>query len=387
MIGIKQCWLCECDITKENDSKEHVVPGAIGGRKIVTGFICRACNSKTGAAWDAVLSERLHGIGLLFDISRQTGSVQPMKFTSAAGEPLILQSGHRLVTQPGQEKVRNPDGSTLIRMSDFTVERIRKRLDNLKKKYTNRFPKGRFTQENITHKKSWIKGAMDLKLEFGGPDFDRSLVKSALALACSIDIGIDDARMAVDFVRGDGAGHDGRVCHYCYTHDLVKDRPCGLPIHCVCMVGDPKTKTLLAYVEIFGMVRRIVCLSSRYEGERKAASYTINPITGEDVPGITFGLDHSTFSKIIETQTRTEALEGLRKAVTEVFQYREILRFERESSEHLDNSFDECILLLGLSEGDELTVEQRRLLAGCVTEKMREFFEHWIRQLDLVARR
>lgn len=111
--------------TKENDSKEHVIPGAIGGRKAVTGFICRACNSSTGAAWDAVLYRRLHGIGLLFDVSRQSGSVQPMNFTSAAGEPLILQSGNRLMTQPGQENVRNPDGSILIRMNDFTVERIR----------------------------------------------------------------------------------------------------------------------------------------------------------------------------------------------------------------------------------------------------------------------
>ena len=59
---------------------------------------------------------------------------------------------------------------------------------------------------------------------------------------------------------------------------------------------------LLAYVKIFGMVRRIICLSDRYEGESKAASYAINPITGEDVPGITLGLDHLTFLKIIETQ-------------------------------------------------------------------------------------
>ena len=192
--------------------------------------------------------------------------------------------------------------------------------------------------------------------------------------------------MARDYVRDDGAGQDGRVCQVCYTHDLVKDRPCGLPFHCVCVVGDPNTQMLLAYVEIYGMVRRIICLSDRYEGESKAASYAINPITGEDVPGITFGLDHSTFLKIIETQTRAESLEGLRKAVNEVLQYRETLRFERESSEHFDESFDECISLLGLSEGDELTVEQRRLLAGCITEKMREFFEHWIRPLDLFAR-
>ncbi len=289
---------------------------------VVTGFICRACNSRTGAAWDAVLSERLRGIGLLFNISRQRGSVQPMRFTSTAGERLIFQPG-RLVVQPGQEEVRNPDGSISIRMNDFAVERIRKRLDSLKGKYRKRFPEGRFTRESITHEKQWTKGAMDLELEIGGPDFGRSLVKSALALACSIGVGIDDAMMAVDYVRGDADRQDVSVYQFCYTHDLVRNRPSGLPIHCVCVVGDPNTKTLLAYVEIYGTVRHIVCLSDRYNGKNKSGSYAINPISGEDVPGIAFGLDHSTFLEVIETQTRAGALEGLKNAMSEMVQYRE----------------------------------------------------------------
>ena len=386
MIGIKQCWICECAITKENDSREHVIPGAIGGRKVVTGFICRACNSRTGTAWDAVLSEQLHGIGLLFNISRQRGSVPSMRVTTAMCEPLIFQPGNRLLIPPGQENVRNPDGSISIRMNDITVERIRKRLDGLKERYQKRFPKGRFTREDITHENIWIESPIDLKLEIGGADFDKSLVKSALALACSIDIGIDDAMMAVNYLRDNRAGQDGRVCQVCYTHDLVRDRPGGLPLHCVFVVGDPNTRTLLAYVEVYGMVRRIICLSDRYEGGSKAVSYAINPITGEDVPGITFGLDHSVFLEVIETQTRTKALEGFRKAVNEVLRYQQTLRFEREFREHFEDSLDACISLLGLSVEDELTVEQRRLLAGCITEKMREFFEHWIRPLDPLVR-
>ena len=51
---MKTCWLCLRDLT---ETKEHIIPESMGGRKTVRGFICRACNSKTGHDWDAAVTE------------------------------------------------------------------------------------------------------------------------------------------------------------------------------------------------------------------------------------------------------------------------------------------------------------------------------------------
>lgn len=37
------CALCDTEITIDNDTREHVIPNAIGGRKKISGFICENC--------------------------------------------------------------------------------------------------------------------------------------------------------------------------------------------------------------------------------------------------------------------------------------------------------------------------------------------------------
>ena len=42
------CALCEAPSGNGNDSREHILPNAIGGRKTVRGFLCRVCNTMAG---------------------------------------------------------------------------------------------------------------------------------------------------------------------------------------------------------------------------------------------------------------------------------------------------------------------------------------------------
>jgi HNH endonuclease len=41
--AMRACALCETTITAENDSDEHLIPNALGGRRKASGFLCRAC--------------------------------------------------------------------------------------------------------------------------------------------------------------------------------------------------------------------------------------------------------------------------------------------------------------------------------------------------------
>src|SRR3990167_1403499 len=73
MADKKECAFCASEITEINDSKEHVIPNSIGGRKKVRGFICISCNSSFGQSWDAKLAEQLNWFSLAVGIERERG--------------------------------------------------------------------------------------------------------------------------------------------------------------------------------------------------------------------------------------------------------------------------------------------------------------------------
>ena len=374
-----RCWLCDCEITDKNDAKEHIIPDAIGGRKTIRGFICEACNSETGRSWDAVVARQLQGAGLLFGIARQKGTpVPPIKVFSARGESFVLQSDNKLVDAPFYEEVRAADGSIRIHMKDMTPERLQKRVDGLKRKY----PRGGVEGWKIDEGKRFSKTPVGIDWTHGGSDFDRSLIKSALALACSVGIEIDNCRLAVDYLRDDQADYDASLYLPCYGDDLVRNRPRGFPIHCVHVTGDPDSRTLLAYVELYGAIRRIVLLSDAYEGKRTVATYVVNPIAGEAMPVVAVDLDYSKFSTIVAAQTYDVVHEGMRKAFHEVLSYREQLNLRRAFDEHLDESLDECQSELGLSSSNEWSDEEKRSFSECIAGKMMPLLEHWAKPLD-----
>ena len=51
-MELSSCWLCGNELTK---TREHIIPKSMGGKKMVVGFICVDCNSRTGKDWDAAV--------------------------------------------------------------------------------------------------------------------------------------------------------------------------------------------------------------------------------------------------------------------------------------------------------------------------------------------
>ena len=53
-MNLKKCWLCDRELT---ETREHIIPESMGGKRTVRGFICRDCNSTTGHKWDVAVIE------------------------------------------------------------------------------------------------------------------------------------------------------------------------------------------------------------------------------------------------------------------------------------------------------------------------------------------
>ena len=74
------CALCDMEITEKNDTKEHLIPNAIGGRKKIKGFICNSCNKASGDNWDSELAKQLNPFSLFFGITRERGEAPSQLF-------------------------------------------------------------------------------------------------------------------------------------------------------------------------------------------------------------------------------------------------------------------------------------------------------------------
>jgi len=76
-----KCYVCEVEITSENETEEHILLNAIGGKLKSKKLICKSCNSEFGSEIDDTLARQLNPIANLLDIKRDRGNPQNVKGT------------------------------------------------------------------------------------------------------------------------------------------------------------------------------------------------------------------------------------------------------------------------------------------------------------------
>ena len=134
---MKLCALCDMEITRY---KEHVIPNAIGGRKKVKGFICKSCNSKSGAEWDSDLANKLHPFSLYFRIQREKGEVPAQSFNTTGGEEYILHAdGSKSLLKPVYSEQKYENGVKISIKARSDKER-KKMLKGVIRKYSQIYP-------------------------------------------------------------------------------------------------------------------------------------------------------------------------------------------------------------------------------------------------------
>jgi hypothetical protein len=275
---IHPCILCEkCP---EDNSKEHIILNALGGRKKIKGFLCNSCNNKTGSNWDSFLAESLKDLSLYFCITREKGTDKLYKYFKTTNGKEVLLRGDGSFAMPTKHNPLSPDQST----GEFSIEARDKKdakqvLQNLKKKY----PKLDIESclHNIVHAKTPFQENIIFSIEnFGCDKAGRSLVKSALGLVFDAGICPTVCEKAIKYLKSEDDNTE--ICwNYYYEKDLLINRPTNEIFHHVAVQGVPATGQLLGYIEFYSTIRIVVCLSNMYQGEEFHNSYSINPITSE----------------------------------------------------------------------------------------------------------
>ena len=366
-VGPATCALCKALITPMNDSREHIVPNAIGGRRIVTGFICEKCNNTKGSTWDSALYNQLHAICILLGIRRQRGIVRPIPVETTGGETLLLHSDGKLSIQHGSVSVDEVDGTKKLQVRARTVQELRRMTPGIVRKYPSLDAKTIVEQSTTTRRS--IDDALHFPLRFGGHTVGRSIVKSVMALASDAGVNIDECEHAREYLLSDA----GPCFGYFNDVDVVDNRPSGIFFHCVFVHGDPANGRIVGYVEYFGYQRVFVCLSNSYKGEEFERCYAIDPVSGRELD-----LKISVSSLPTDTDAVYEykrvSRERLTAAANALMEYCVKQGERRVLDEAVREAWTAACEHCGVSEGDELSEVQAKEFSRVVAERIAPAF-------------
>jgi hypothetical protein len=364
----KICVLCQVPLTSHNDSQEHVIPSAIGGRLKVSGFICQKCNSKSGETWDAKLAAQLNPLALMLGVTRDRGAAPSKRVTTTAGEKLLIKSdGGLTLAEPSYTTVETADGLA-IQMTARTMREARKMLAGAKRKFPNLDIGAILASAEV--QSAYPDGMIHHQINFGGEVSGRSIVKTALALAHYAGIPWDRCQDAINYLRHPTA----EPCFgYYQVTDLIENRPEDTALHCVCVVADPVTGMVLAYLEYFGVQKIVACLGRSYSGPSVTSTYAIDPRTGAKLDlAIKLAFTPAEIQAIYDHKMLREGAmeEAFRKIMPGALQR----QFESERERVIKSATEYAFANCGAKEGEILTEEHVAKLADLMMEKL----EPWL---------
>jgi len=369
----KTCALCTAKITTQNDSLEHIIPAAIGGRRKVKGFICRACNNNTGKTWDKELISQLHLLCLIFGVARQRGSMPGLPIITTAGEELtMISSGMFVPSKPSFLKETTSKG-TKFQITARTEAEAKKMITGAMRRHNETDIDNII--ERLEHIKKYPEGILHHQLKFGGEASGRSIVKSTIALAHYVGLPIELCNVALDYLRN----ATSTPCFgYYYSSDILRKRPTGVPIHCIGVAANPDTGLILGYAEYFGVWRVALCLGRNYTGKHVQTNYTMNPMTGKKLElTICLKFNETDIENICNCK---EIPDGEFKAAFGAVMQGTVKRnFEAETERVLTEAVKYAFANSGATPGENLTEEQTQKVWRLTAEKITPFILRHLR--------
>ena len=280
-MKVNTCWLCDKELT---ETREHIIPESMGGKKTVRGFICRDCNSKTGHNWDVAVTEfeswKFH---LLSDLKINPQQGKPIRGNMPdTGMNVFIDSGVQVrLGFNAPVKTQLETGEVLYQFScdPSRVDDLFTAMNTLLQQEGGKNPMTRDEFDARIRHHVTPQPVVNFTLQMDTPMYYRSVVKTAMAMAFSMGINPTDCGNAARYLRDETMGEEGVVTlpgtSLKGTVDDWTDH------HAVTVFGFPDSGLLIGEVLYFGNVAGLVILSDSYDGPTIVAGHAISLRTGE----------------------------------------------------------------------------------------------------------
>ena len=372
------CAFCGTSLTAEHTSREHVLPNALGGRKTVSNFICVDCNSRTGAGWDKELVQQLRPLCTMLNVNRARGKNQHFVVETTSDRNLVVKPDGSMTIATPVFNERKLDNESKITIRARTMAELKTMVSGLKRNYPQiDVDEAMKKAERI---REYSAEPYAISLNVGGLLAGRSIIKSCLAMVYDAGFDISHCKEAELYLLKNGMPCFG----YFNERDVVKNRPEKVFFHCVHVRGDPERRQMLAYVEYFGWLRIIACLSNSYAGEVFSHCYAVDPVSGRELDlDIELDVERGEMSEIYDYR-KVDHGKAVRALSELVGAWRET-DLERARAHAIDEAlkfaYEEC----GIEDGDVLSDEQTARFARVFSHRFEPYLVHMLLGSRLTA--
>lgn len=292
-MNSKKCILTGKVITKENDSKAHIIPSALGGNLKPKGIISNEANGILNDKFDSPLIKSLHPFMALLGGIPDRGVVQPTKMRAKDGNDYFVKYGENLKpTRPTFNRSETEGGEIKYEIKARTLKEARTLLGRIKKENPDLSIDESTISEILIFQEEPVDGLLHQRLNLGPNVFFPAAFIMASLFAVSN--GILSHPDFIDFVNSfddatllDDENIDTKKAtmppdtFYWSTSDKWFSIDAEIS-HVLVLFSDPKRQLTLFFVELFNMPGIAVLLP--YNGaEENLYSHGINVVTGETV--------------------------------------------------------------------------------------------------------
>ncbi len=359
------CIFCDILLSKDNDSKEHLILNSIGGRKKISGVLCIPCNSQTGSRWDSALAKQLNPLSLLLKINREQGVAPSQIFQTVDGKKVRLHyDGSMSLTKPEVKEVKVGENIEM-RIEARSLREAKQMAAGQKRKYPNLNTEE--LQKNFETQSIPLDSPLSMNFSIGGSDASKSFLKSALTLAIKNKVNPKACKKIMNYLRDISS----EPCFgFSYEKEIISNRPQDRIFHCVAISGDSKSGLILGYIELFNVYRVLICLSDSYTGSRVHDIYAVDPISGEDLDlQFEIRLNKNELNRVYNAENIS--LDSMRKAFESVLEISKKNEMKEELKKITDYVFDNY----GAQEGDILNEDHIKKMISLYMEKLRPFLK------------
>ncbi|NMC34093.1 MAG: HNH endonuclease [Veillonellaceae bacterium] len=303
------CWRNNEPITKKNESKEHIIPNALCGKRKPKTLLCDTCNNELHFL-DRRLSEDLDFILANLSCKRDSGSAPPIIAVSSDGTEYKMKNGKAKLKDPvfpDSPTVAYVDGkkTEIYNIVARSLDEAHAMVEGLKKKY----PDKDFVVE-MKKIEVYLDSLNTNSIILSDESF-RAIAKIAVNFYMWKVGKKGNIEGAIDYVNG--LSKEEIVGIY-YNEEAKNLKDCEIA-HILYIKGDKEEKILYCYVSLFGAIDFIVLLNDDYNDENYEELYSLNVETRhEDITRFELSLTNTQIKEIINDELPIEDLKrGLGK--------------------------------------------------------------------------
>jgi hypothetical protein len=260
---MSKCYYSDIDIDHSNESVEHVIPRAFGGKLKSKNILTKAANNELGQQIDSKLTKAI-SLNTVLQIDREGTKNPAIRAKTVDGTRFIYKGGDEAVQAPRKPKIEY-DSEGNITAIEFLGGQEKEIIALTQKHFPELSPeeiKEKISYSvNPTKKEIFFENHMSI---LSSIDEFRGVAKIGINYAIHITDAPQFCMSCIDFLKGTRSDN-GFVSYY------YPETPCYVPdddeiSHVLHLIGNHADSYLICYIELFNSHKFIVTLNGDYQG-------------------------------------------------------------------------------------------------------------------------